>query len=421
MRIAFVTETWQPSVNGVVTRLAAHIDWLTAAGHQVLVIAPRIDGSGAGPQARPGVTVLRIPSFRTWVYGGQPWGWPLLGRVRRMLAAFHPDVVHVVGPFVLGIAGVIAARRLRLPLVASFHTDIAAYAGSYRLGWSRPIIWRILRALHNAAAVNLVTSEHSATLLREHGIRGVRLWRRGVDVARFAAAAARHTAARPPGEPVAGPADEGSLPTALYVGRIADEKHLTALLPLARSGRVRLMLVGDGPDRGRLERLFAGTGTVFTGTLTGPALVEAYAAADAFVFPSVTETLGLVLIEALASGLPIVAVRSPASEELVGRLRTARLVEAARPQDFWPALAELLAVHEPAEEARYAQAQAAGWGWPAAAEQVFACYAGLVARPAPASAVAVPEAQGAGSRQPSSVGRPMQAEQGRSDSVGPAS
>lgn len=371
MRIAFVTETWRPSVNGVVTRLAAHIDWLTAAGHDVLVLAPHLDPA-EDAIAQEHVTVRRVPSFRTWVYGGQRWGWPLIGRVRRMLADFRPDLVHVVGPFAFGIAGVVAARRLRLPLVASFHTDIAAYSGSYHLAWSRPIIWRILRALHNAASVNLVTSEHAAALLRAHGIRDIALWRRGVDSARFAAIPRPRPATSPQGA-------EAELPHALYVGRIADEKHLTALLPLARSGRVRLTLVGDGPDRARLAALFDGTQTVFTGTLTGADLVQAYAQADVFVFPSVTETLGLVLIEALAAGLPVVAVRSPASRELLGRLSVARLVEPERPEDFVAAVEGLLSSTGLQEGAAEARALASGWDWSDAASEVFEHYRRLVA------------------------------------------
>ncbi|MCL2514336.1 MAG: glycosyltransferase family 1 protein [Microbacteriaceae bacterium] len=366
MRIAFVTETWKPSVNGVVTRIASTVDELVAAGHEVLVIAPSLGAADAAVERQRGVTLRRVPSFRVkWVYGGQPWGWPL-PRVRRMLADFRPDLVHVVSPFTLGIAGVRAARRLRLPLVTSFHTDIAAYAGSYHLAWSRPIIWRMLRALHNAGRLNLVTSRHSATLLAAHGIPDSLLWRRGVDVERFGAVARDRPAK--------------AVPTALYVGRLAHEKNISSLVPLARSGRVHLKLVGDGPDRLRLEDEFAGTGTEFAGTLTGQALVDAYAAADVFVFTSTTETLGLVLIEALASGLPIAAVESPASRELLGPLDgIARLVRADRPGDFVAAVDGLLAGGTPAELGHRARAEAAGWSWATATEELLGYYARTLA------------------------------------------
>ena len=391
MRIAFVTETWKPSINGVVTRIASSIDELLAAGHEVLVIAPKTGEADASVPAVPGLTVVRVPSFRiSWIYGGQPWGLPL-PRVRRALAGFAPDLVHVVGPFVIGIAGVLGARRLRLPLVCSFHTDIAAYSTSYHLGWSRPIIWRILAALHNAAALNLVTSRHSEALLTAHGVRSIRLWQRGVDLARFRP----REAAAGAGPDVAGVQDAATVrdaasgvtashgidartaepPRALYVGRLADEKRISSLLPLARSGAVRLTLVGDGPDRARLEQEFDGTGTVFTGSLTGEALAAQYAAADVFVFTSTTETLGLVLIEALASGLPVVAVESPASHELLGALPVARLVPASRPADFVDAVTDVLASGTRDERVALARREAIAWSWANATQQLLGYYA----------------------------------------------
>jgi glycosyltransferase involved in cell wall biosynthesis len=417
MRIALITEVWHPSVNGVVTRLDASIDGLLQAGHEVLVITPRTGPADdrlparehghterEGPARREapggratGVTVVRVPSFRFgFIYGGQPWGSPL-ARVRRPLEEFAPDLVHVVSPFVLGIAGVRAAKRLGLPLVASFHTDIATYAGSYRLGWARPFIWGILRRLHNAAELNIVTSRHSKALLERHGIHSVVLWRPGVDLTLFhprdhvadptaAGTGFADSAADGPPETRAGAA--GERPRALYVGRIADEKRLDALVPLARSGRVTLHLVGDGPDRARLERELAGTGTVFHGTVTGEELAAVYASSDVFVFPSTTETLGLVIIEALASGLPVVAVHSPASRELLTGVSVARLVPADRPDLIEPAVLDLLAVGTAAERADAARARAAGWDWPLAANQLLGYYEGVLAARRAASALA---------------------------------
>lgn len=369
MRIAVVTETWKPSVNGVVTRLSATVDALSAAGHEVLVVAPSQGAGDAAVAPQPGVTLSRVPSFRVgWVYGGQPWGWPL-PRVRGVLARFAPDVVHVADPFTLGLAGVWAARRLHVPLVTSFHTDIAAYAGWYHLAWSRPVIWRILRALHNAAALTLVTSQHSSALLAGHGVRDVVVWRRGVDLERF--------------HPAAGRVPRPGTPTALYVGRLAQEKHLDALSGLAFSPHVRLVLVGDGPDRPRLQQHFAGTDTVFAGVLTGDDLARAYRDADVFVFPSATETLGLVLIEALASGLPIVAAESPASRELLHGLSVARLVSSPAATAWVDAVDGLLG-HPPAGGlAAAARAAADPWSWTAATDQLMAVYA-RVTRPSPA-------------------------------------
>ncbi|WP_066520223.1 glycosyltransferase family 4 protein [Curtobacterium ammoniigenes] len=364
MRIAYVSEVWEPAINGVVTRLRSTIDGLLAAGHEVLVVAPRMPGAPHHEQEGR-LRIVRVPAFRvSWVYGGQPWGLPSPA-VGRALAPFAPDLVHVVSPFTIGIAGVLWAKRHRVPLVASFHTDIALYAGSYHLGWSRPIIWRIIAALHNAAAVNLVTSEHSRQLFAEHRVRNVVLWRRGVDLERFQ-----------PGGREARP-DNGRI-VALYVGRLADEKGLRRLLPLARSADVELRIVGDGPDRVALEAAFAGTGAVFVGPLRGDDVAREYQRADAFVFTSTTETLGLVLIEAMACGVPVVAVDSPASRELLAHVPVARLVPTDAPERFRPLIDEVLAVGDPAERSRLARREALEWGWSGATEQVIDIYRGLV-------------------------------------------
>lgn len=350
MRIAFISEVWHPSVNGIVTRLDATIGELLAHGHQVLMIAPRMEGTDAAAPPPDGLTVVRAPSFRIgFIYGGQPWGSPV-ARVTATLRDFAPDLVHLVSPFMLGIPGMLAARRLRLPLVASFHTDIAAYARSYHLRWSVPVIWGVLRWLHNAADLNLVTSHRSEALLAEHGIRGIARWRPGFDLALFRGSGTDRSRDR-------------KRPIALCVGRLAHEKRLDALVPLARSGRVRLELVGDGPDRDRLESEFAGTDAVFLGTLTGADLAAAYARADVFVFTSTTETLGLVIIEALASGLPVVAAESPASRELLGGRSVARLIPADRPELYEPAVDELLASGTATERSAVARSLVADWSW----------------------------------------------------------
>lgn len=377
MRIAFVTEIWYPSINGLVTRLSATVSALRAAGHEVLIIAPHLPGDdgesmpGIDEDSNPGVagvTVRRVPAFRVgFVYGGQPWGWPL-PRVGRYIAEFRPDVVHAVSPLVIGIAGVLAARRQRIPLIASFHTNIAAYAPSYHLSLLRPVAWALLRSLHNKADINLATSTYAAELLAAHGIRRVRRWKRGVDLELFtpgrADAAGQQTIA----------AGERQVPTALYVGRLSLEKGLRRLLPLARSGTVRLVLVGDGPDRSVLERDFAGTGTVFTGQRTGADLAATYANSDVFVFPSTTETLGLVLIEAFASGLPVVAVDSPASRELLTGCEAARLSPTDDPGALTATVGELLTSMPRADLSRIARKEAEPWGWAHATAQMIHWY-----------------------------------------------
>jgi glycosyltransferase involved in cell wall biosynthesis len=356
VRIAYVTETWLPSIDGVVTRLRATVTELLAAGHEVLIIAP----TGSRMQI-PGATVRPVPTIGwRYFYGGKRWGLPA-PRVGRYLREFNPDVVHVINPILLGIAGVLSARRQHRPLIASYHTDVARYARCYRLGVLTPAIWLLLRTLHRRADLNLVTSTTSRARLSAHGIERIRLWPRGVDVHRF------HPAA---GRPIA----SSGKPVALYVGRLATEKGLDQLAGLADPGSgFDLVLVGDGPQRDRLQRELGGSAR-FAGALTGSALSDAYRRADVFVFPSTTDTLGLVLLEALASGLPIVAADSPASREILGDCAAARLFPADRPEQLVPLIRELLASTSIDGLALIARRHATGHDWQAATARLLDFY-----------------------------------------------
>ena len=338
MRIAFVTETWLPFTNGVVTRLVATANELGRLGHQILVVAPSNGSPKAGTASNntpnAAITTVTVPQIRIpFVYGGQPWGLPV-PRVAHALEDFAPDVVHVINPVLLGIAGVRAATNRNLPLVTSYHTDVATYASYYRLGWTRPALQRLTYELHRRGHINLVTSTTGRRALHRLGLPNAMLWPRGVDLQLFHPRCAdarlrRQLTGRNPST------------LALYVGRLALEKGVDRLGPLSRHPGVHLLIVGDGPDRARLERNLGGPSVTFTGNLHGQALANAYAAADVFVFPSMTETLGLVLLEALASGLPVVAADTAASREALGSCCAVRLFPPRRPDAIPGLVAEL--------------------------------------------------------------------------------
>ena len=307
MRIALVTETFLPSVDGVVTRLAHGIDWLAAQGHELAVVAPDL-----GVRDYDGAPVLGVKAITWPVYRSRPWGTPS-PKVARYLQAFKPDVVHVWQPDMIGLAAVQACTRLGLPLVTSYHTDTIAYLDYYGplRTIKRPGTW-YERRLHNQAPLTLATSRAMAQKLRERGVAHVAVLPRGVDLdardPRFASAAMR--------ERLSGGHPER--PLLLYVGRVAAEKNLASLEPvMRRHPEWSLAVVGDGPALEPMRRLFAGTPTVFTGFLGGQELSSAFASADAFVFPSTTETLGLVILEAQASGIAVVAAASPATCEQI--------------------------------------------------------------------------------------------------------
>jgi glycosyltransferase involved in cell wall biosynthesis len=321
VRIAIVTETWKPSVNGVVTRLTATVRELVGRGHRVLVVAPSTSEPDAPAPDLPDVTVRRVPSVGVpFIYGGQHWGLPL-PRVIKLLAGFRPDVVHAVCPFVLGWAGVLHARTRRVPLVCSYHTHIARYAHFYGVGFAERPVWALIRWAHRQAHVNLAASEAARAELEAHGVRDVGVWPGGVDLTLFHPG---HASPQTRRRLTDGHPDRR---ICLYVGRLASEKGVERLLSLA-GGRRHLALVGDGPARADLEGAFAGAQATFTGPLAGVELAAAYASADVFVFPSTTDTLGLVVLEAMASGLPVAAARTEAAVDLLRSAPAAGLFDA---------------------------------------------------------------------------------------------
>jgi glycosyltransferase involved in cell wall biosynthesis len=308
LRIAFITETFLPATDGVVTRLRHTINELLGMGDQMLVIAPKY---GEGPGSYEGVPIHRVSSVPFPPYPQIKLA-PVNPGVGLALRRFDPDLIHVVNPFVLGWGAPYFSRKLGVPLVASYHTNVAAYARFYRLDvFDRVTRWHT-RRLHNRAAVNLCTSEATLRYLSHEGIERLHVWPQGVDAThfrpdRFSKNWRIRLTEGHPGERLL-----------LYVGRLSHEKDIGRLRTvLDELPGVRLALVGDGPARRDLEEEFAGTPSVFMGVLQGDELAAAFASADAFAFPSTTETLGMAMIEALASGLPVLAARTGATGEVV--------------------------------------------------------------------------------------------------------
>lgn len=332
MRIALVSEVFVPKIDGITNRLRNTIECLVADGHEVLVIAP------AGSVAEyAGATVLRIPGPRFPRYPGLRACLPD-PRILWRLFRFRPDVVHVVGPVCLGLWALLAARLLRLPVVASYHTDLPGYLAGYRLAWLGAVVWPLLRRIHALAHRNLCPSTHTKRELESHGIPDVGIWRGGVDTRLFSPAK-RSVAMR------ARLVEDGRIdgPLLLYAGRVAPEKGLAHLRPvLERLPGCGLAIVGDGPARPELERLFAGTATRFVGFLRGEALASAFASADVFVMPSMTETLGFVVLEAMSSGLPVVAAPGGGIPDLVLEGETGALADPTDAEKFARRIEEIL-------------------------------------------------------------------------------
>ncbi len=360
MRIALFTETFLPKVDGIVTRLSHTVDHLQRLGDQVLVVSP--DG---GLTEYRGAQIYGVPGFPLPLYPELKLALPRPS-IRMVLEDFQPDLVHVVNPAVLGLAGLFYGKSMKLPLVASYHTHLPKYLEHYGLGMLEGVLWELLKAGHNQAQLNLCTSTAMRQELTEHGIERVEVWQRGVDTELFLPELANremrsHLSQGHPDSPLL-----------LYVGRLSAEKEIDRIKPVLQAiPNARLALVGDGPYRQELEQIFADTLTHFVGYLTGIDLATAFASADAFIFPSRTETLGLVLLEAMAAGCPVVAAGSGGITDIVTDGVNGYLFDPTDENGAIAATQRLFSQQEERETLRQqARQEAERWGWAAATRQL---------------------------------------------------
>ena len=369
MRIALFTEVFPPKLDGITTRLAATLPELSKLGHEVTVFAP------SNAADFPGVRVVRVPALAFPPYPGLAAGLPD-PRVTARLAWLRPDVVHVVGPVCLGAWGAFAARALGRPLVASFHTDLVRYLSGYRLGFAKGALAAWLRALHRLAHVNLCPSSATRHELLEQGVPRVGLWRGGVDSERF------HPSKRSPAMRLRLSDGRPDAPLLLYVGRLAREKNLESLAWVMDAlPEARLALVGDGPDRRRLERVFTKLPVHFAGFLAGEELAAAFASADVFVMPSRTETLGFVALEAMASGVPVVAADAGGLRDVVQDGENGLLYDPRERRGALAPIERLLASRgHRLELARMGRKTAENASWEAETRRLVSAYERAVAR-----------------------------------------
>ncbi len=364
MRIAVFTETFLPKVDGIVTRLKHTVEHLQRLGHEVMVFCPE-----GGLTSYKGVQIHGVSGLAFPLYPELKLALPRPS-IGDAVEKFSPDLIHIVNPAVLGMAGLFYSKTLNIPLMASYHTHLPKYLEHYGLGVLEGVMWELIKAVHNQARINLVTSTAMQDELTAHGVERVQVWQRGVDTELFRPVlASREMRDRlTQGHPDA--------PLLLYVGRLSAEKEVDRIKPVLESiPDARLALVGDGPHREDLEKHFAGTHTNFVGYLAGEELGSAYASADAFVFPSRTETLGLVLLEAMAAGCPVVAANAGGIPDIVTNGENGYLFD---PQDDGGAIAATQRLLDRGAERelmrRNARIEAEKWGWNAATRQLVDFY-----------------------------------------------
>ena len=365
MRIAFFTETFLPKVDGIVTRLTKTLQHLVAAGDEVLIFCPE-----GAPDSYLGAKVVGVPALPLPLYPELKLALPRPA-VSEALEQFRPDLVHVVNPAVLGLGGIWLAKSRNLPLVASYHTHLPKYLEHYGMGMLEPLLWELLKAAHNQASLNLCTSTAMVAELAAKGIQHTALWQRGVDTDLFRPEL-RNDSMR---ARLHGPYDDtGNL--LLYIGRLSAEKQIERIRPVLEAmPQTRLALVGDGPHRQQLERCFEGTPTTFVGYLAGQDLASAYACGDAFLFPSSTETLGLVLLEAMAAGCPVVGADRGGIPDIVSDGENGCLYDPDQPHSLTAAVQRLLGESQTRACLRQAARQEADrWGWAGATDQLRGYY-----------------------------------------------
>lgn len=285
MRIAIATDAWYPQVNGVVRTLGATITELDRRGYEVELITP----DRFRTIALPGYSEIRLAMMPRF-------------NVRKMLDAFQPSIVHIATEGPIGWSARAWCKSRGILFTSAFHTRFPDYA-SVRTGISAERFWPLMRRFHKPSQAVLVATDSLHRELERRGFDNLRTWGRGVDQWLF----------RPDGEKHPDLADLPR-PILLNVGRVAPEKNLEAFLDARVPGTK--VVVGDGPMLEELQQRYPDV--VFTGALAGEELASAYRAADCFVFPSLTDTFGLVVIEALACGLPVAAFPVSGPMDILG-------------------------------------------------------------------------------------------------------
>ncbi len=308
MRLAYVTETFPPELNGVSLTVERTVAHLRLRGHEVDLIRPRQPGEPGRDTASELLTAgCRIP-----MYPDLRFGVVAVGTLRRRFARMRPQLVHVATEGPLGFAAVSAARSLALPVSSDFRTNFHQYSRYYGLGLFAPWVLAYLRLFHNRTQATFVPTNALRESLHEAGFKRLQVVGRGVDTRLFSPARRSEDLRTQWG------AQYG--PVLLYVGRLAAEKNVALALAAfeavrTRKPSARLVMVGDGPLHARLRERHPEV--IFAGIQRGEALAAHYASADLFVFPSESETFGNVTLEALASGLPVVAFDAAAASEHV--------------------------------------------------------------------------------------------------------
>ncbi|OPL08509.1 MAG: glycosyl transferase family 1 [delta proteobacterium ML8_F1] len=333
MKIAVFTDTFSPEINGVTNTLGRMTRFFDENAIEYKIFAPRYDLRDRSPHTE------RFYSMKFLLYPQSRFTLPNLFRVDEVLREFKPDIVQIMTEFNMGFIGLNYAKRNGIASVSNYSTNFSQYMEYYNLGFAKPALWDYLRWFHNQNKVTLCPSRETQRLLEAEGIENTDILSRGIDISDF-----NPRYRNPALREKLGLGDKTAL---LYVGRVSIEKDLDVLQAAYRKisrdygDEVALIITGDGPYLEKARETFAGN-TLFTGFKRGPELAEIYASCDVFVCPSSSETFGNVVLEAMASGLPVIGADAGGVGELIDHGVNGLTFEAGNPQSLTGRLDELL-------------------------------------------------------------------------------
>ena len=376
LRVAVVTETYPPEINGVAMTMGRLVEGLLAKSHRIQLLRPKQTRDDQ-PVDADTLQVKLLRGFPMPGYPGLRIGTPATGNLIRHWQGERPDIVHIVTEGPLGWSALRAAARLNVPTCADFHTNFHSYSAHYGFGLLKQAVANYLKRFHNRALCTMVPTEEMRADLAASGYRRLRVVARGVETALFNPAHRSVALRRTWGV-------DQEHPVVMHVGRLAAEKNLSLVFSTfeamrARHPRARLVLVGDGPKREHYQRRYPEH--IFAGMQRGEDLAAHYASGDLFLMPSLTETYGNVTVEAMASGLPVVAFDYAAARQHIRDGVNGLLVPPGNNRAFIERACTLIVDPTFASNlGRAARRTAEGLAWEGVVESLVATYKEVMAQ-----------------------------------------
>jgi len=354
MRVAIVTESFLPQVNGVTNSVLRILENLAQNNHQALVIAPESPNT---PREYAGHRIKTIPSIpvQNILPIGMPVGLPSR-KLEYVLDGFNPDVVHLASPFALGAFSAKVAKKLNIPSLSVYQTDLAGFARHYGLSIAGSTLQKMVGKIHSQTTRTLAPSTSACRELTDQGVKDVYLWRRGVNSELFHPQK-RSTQLRNTWDP------SGKRTIVGYVGRVANEKRISDLRFIARDPNIQLIITGEGPSRAKLEKEIPGA--IFMGFQSGEELAKIYASLDLFIHPGPNETFCQAVQEALASGVPCIVPTTGGPADLVTHGVTGYVMNTHRPDELEAAVLHFRLRNDRVEMAKRARESVEKRSWTA--------------------------------------------------------